>query len=334
MRLSVETLKEFAIGRWPEIIATLAPHLSLLIKRGKRHGPCPFCGGKDRARCHNDFAESGGIFCNVCKGGADGFAVLQWANSWTFPESLRAVTNYLGLVESAMPTLRYQTPQLPSQKDWKRERKQLGRIWAESQPGARRLRQYFEFRGLCVMPPDTLRLHPSLEYWNNGKSYGKFPCMVAMITRGGELVGIHRTFLDSDGPGKAPVLKSKRSNKCVDTISGGAIQLYAPELNQPLALAEGIESALAVHEITGLPAWSCINSTMLGKAQLPDSINCIIIGADKDRSRAGQKSADNLARRLVDEGREVKISLPPMSIPAGSKSVDWLDYHVQEVPHA
>ena len=157
--------------------------------------------------------------------------------------------------------------------------------------------------------------------------------MVAMITRGGDLVGIHRTFLDSDGPGKAPVPKPKRSNKCVDTISGGAIQLYERKLNQPLALTEGIESALAVYEMTGLPVWSCINSTMLGKAQLPDSILSIIIGADKDRSGAGQASAEKLARRLVDDGREVKISLPPMLIPEGSGGVDWLDHLNEEVTH-
>ena len=74
----IETIKTHAFGRWPEILLNLAPHLEPMVSRDRKHGPCPLCGGKDRARCHNDFSESGGVFCNQCGGGADGIAVLQW----------------------------------------------------------------------------------------------------------------------------------------------------------------------------------------------------------------------------------------------------------------
>jgi hypothetical protein len=196
-----------------------------------------------------------------------------------------------------------------------------------------RLNEYLEYRGLPVTPPDALRLHPSLEYWYEGKSYGKFACMVARIIKEGELVGIHRTFLDPDGPGKAPVMKPKLSKKCADTMSGGSIRLFEPEADKPLVLCEGIESSLAVYEITGFPVWSCINSTMLEIVVLPDNVKSIIIGADKDRSEAGQASAEKLGRRFAGTGWDVKISLPPMPIPEGASGVDWLDYLNKEVAH-
>ena len=95
-KLTISTIKSHASGKYQEIVLSLAPHLAPMIERGNLHGPCPLCGGKDRARCHNDFNETGGMLCNQCGGGADIFAVLQWANGWTFPESINAVGGFLG----------------------------------------------------------------------------------------------------------------------------------------------------------------------------------------------------------------------------------------------
>jgi hypothetical protein len=72
---------------------------------------------------------------------------------------------------------------------------------------------------------------------------------------------------------------------------------------------------------------------MLEKVVLPDNVKSIYIAADKDRSEAGKASAEKLSRRLVDEGRTVQISLPPIDIQEGQKSVDWLDFYTQEVAH-
>ena len=104
MSLSVMEVKRKSVGRWEQIILEHAPHLKDIITRGKKHGPCPLCGGKDRARCHNDFKTTGGVFCNQCGGGSDGIAVLKWANSWTFLEALKAVgEDTLGIKELPSP---------------------------------------------------------------------------------------------------------------------------------------------------------------------------------------------------------------------------------------
>jgi hypothetical protein len=70
---------------------------------------------------------------------------------------------------------------------------------------------------------------------------------------------------------------------------------------------------------------------MLEIVVLPDNVKSIIIGADKDRSGAGQASAEKLGRRFAGTGWDVKISLPPMPIPEGASGVDWFDYLNKEV---
>lgn len=338
--MNAETIKDFCSGRWPEIICSLATHLTDMIERGKKHGFCPMCGGKDRSRCHNDFQETGGIFCNVCKGGADGFAVLQWANGWTFPEALEAVKSYLGLGNGQNPIVRSVTPKVKQEpvKDWDKEKKILQSVWGSSKPDTGRIAEYLGYRGLgCrdlpISVPDTLRLHPSLNYYHQGET-ASYPCMVAEIILDGQRVGLHRTWLDPDASGKAPCSKPRKAWKCVESMTGGAIRLYSAEEGKPLAIAEGIETSLAVRQLTGLPTWSAINSTMMAKVLLPENIKSVIICADLDKSGAGQRAADKLAERLINEDRQVKISYPPIPIPENSKGVDWQDYlNSKEITH-
>ena len=144
---------------------------------------------------------------------------------------------------------------------------------------------------------------------------------------------MHRTYLDDEGSGKANVLSPKKSQKCDDSLNGGAIKLFDLETDQPLVLCEGIETGLAVHEYSGWPVWPCVNRILLEKVELPERVKSVVICGDKDKSGDGQESADKLAQRLANDGREVKISLPPIGIPENSTSVDWLDFLTQEVTH-
>ena len=330
----VESLKAQSVGRWLGIIAHLAPQLTLACQSPGQHVKCPCHGEQDGFRLFENASETGGGYCNQTGAYPDGLAVLMWTNGWTFPEALEAVANYFGLTANTLPTIHKHTLKPHPKKNWSRERKQLGQAWSESQPGAKRVREYFEHRGLYLSLPDTLRFHPRLPYYHNDGEVTHHPAMLAQIIRGDEVVGIHRTYLDSDGPGKASVPSPKKIIKCADTISGGSIRLFEPEPDNPLVLCEGIETALAIRDYSDWPVWSCVNSTMLEKVELPDSIKSVYIGADKDLSGDGQESAAKLAQCLVNEGREVKISLPLMEIPEGSNSVDWLDYLNKEVTYA
>lgn len=94
-RYNIDTVKQAASGRWPEIFAALTS-TTFDIFDGRHHA-CPKCGGKDRFRFLDD--EAGACLCNQCfstKNG-DGFAVLQWLTGNDFKWSLEAVAGHLGI---------------------------------------------------------------------------------------------------------------------------------------------------------------------------------------------------------------------------------------------
>jgi phage/plasmid primase-like uncharacterized protein len=102
---------------------------------------------------------------------------------------------------------------------------------------------------------------------------------------------------------------------------GGAIRLYPLEEGQPLALAEGIETALAVREATGFPVWATIAALFMKEVIVPPEVEQVLIAADHDR--AGIDAAHALARKLLKEGRRVRVAVPP------EEGDDWLDVLVR-----
>jgi len=324
MKISVQAIKDLAAGLWLEIICSLAPHLLYMIEHDRGHGPCPNCGGRDRARCYSDFETTGSIFCNNLVNGTDGFGALMDGNDWTFPEALGAVKSYLGLDNGQVPILA---------RKWDGQRHRMQAVWGKAAQDTGRIAEYFKHCGISIPVPNTLRLHPRLYRYEVG-STDSYPAMLAEIIRDGQRVGLHQTWLDRNGSGKAPCSQPHKAWKCCESMTGGSIQLYPVEGDKPLALTEGLETALAVRELTGYPVWSCVNPRMLATVRLPESIKSVIICADKYKSNAGEIVAEKLAQRLIDEGRKVEISLPPLEIPDGAKSVYWSDYlNSKEVAH-
>ena len=69
-----------------------------------------------------------------------------------------------------------------------------------------------------------------------------------------------------------------------------------------LAICEGIEDALSIHEATGLGAWATGTASRLPAVAdaVPDYTDCVTIFADADK--AGQENAAKLAARLNARG--------------------------------
>ncbi|MCH7501013.1 MAG: toprim domain-containing protein [Nitrospinae bacterium] len=327
---SIEEIKGYASGKWLEIIRSLAPELSEACDRPGQHVKCSCHGSHDGFRMYPDAAQTGGGYCNLEGGFADGISLLMWANRWDFKQTVEAIESHLGIADGHIPQAEpIQKPEPKPEKDWSIERQRLQAIWDATEPDNGRIVEYFQHRGLDIEVPLGLRLHPSLGYYHQGPPV-KYPAMIARIQRDDETVGLHLTYLDVDGPGKAPVSQPRKIRKCVENISGGAIRLFEPVSNMPLALTEGIESALAVRDISGFPVWACGNSSLLSKVIIPENVRSIYVGADNDQSEAGKRAAQKLAQRLWDEsGRGAIISFPPIPIPDGESSVDWLDYVAQ-----
>jgi phage/plasmid primase-like uncharacterized protein len=140
--------------------------------------------------------------------------------------------------------------------------------------------------------------------------------MVARVEGPGGLLGLHLTILEPDGRGRKGKKLAGGSKP-----KGGAIRLFPLEEGKPLALAEGIETALAVREATGWPVWATIAALFMKEVVLPGEAKEVVIAADHDR--AGVGAARALARKLLREGREVRLAVPP------EEGEDWLDVLVR-----
>jgi phage/plasmid primase-like uncharacterized protein len=138
------------------------------------------------------------------------------------------------------------------------------------------------------------------------------PVVVARVEGPGGLLGLHLTTLEPDGRGRKEKRLAKGSRP-----KGGAIRLYPLEAGKPLALAEGVETALAVREATGWPVWAAIAAPFMKEVVVPGEAKEVVVAADHDR--AGLEAAHALARKLIGEGRKVRLAVPP------EEGADWLD---------
>lgn len=307
-------------GRWLDIFHTLAPELSDACLRIGRHVPCPVHGGKDGFRLFEDAEETGGGICNTCNGGEampTGWKVLEWINGWDKDTAMMEVADFLSV--SGYKDVRLRRPQKKNNSNWQPKKLRDKEIWNEASASSRLLTSYLNSRGLS-QPCSALRLHPSLDYYENGNRIGDFPTMLAKVQDlNGNDVCLLRTYLDLNGQGKAEVKAPKKLTSPEEprTVTGAAIRLM--EATDTIALAEGIETALAVHESTGVPVWATVSAHGMESVQLPLDIRTVEIWADNDLSGVGQKAAEKAAERFLKEGREVYILIPPM------EDSDWLD---------
>ncbi len=327
--ISIDVVKEAARDRWPGILqaAGIDPkHLR------NKHGACPVCGGKDRFR-FTDKDGRGCYVCNKCRPeGGDGFHLLESFRGCSFIEAVRFVADYLGgaAVIATAPSpeelaRRKAREEAEQKRAWLDNRAVNLTVWRQAHPvmPGSPVGLYLRNRGLTLSEyPQALRFHANLAYWERGEDghpvkLGDYCAMLAAVqSPDDKLVGVHKTFLTAAGK-KAAVPSPKKMSKPSGPLAGAACRLFPA--GESLALAEGIETALAVHCANGLPVWAGLNAYGLSQAILPPEVREVFIYADHDANGTGQAAAQTLARRLTGEGRAVRILLP------AKPGWDWLD---------
>ena len=116
---------------------------------------------------------------------------------------------------------------------------------------------------------------------------------------------VHLTRLRPDGSGKADLPNAKIM---LGRGAGGVpIMLAAPNDSLGLAITEGIEDGLSIHEATGLGVWVAGSASRMPALapSVPDYIECVTIIGHNDP--AGTQAAKSLAGRLADRGIAARI---------------------------
>ncbi len=306
-----------AQGQWPEVLSVLGIDKRYLKNK---HGACPVCGGKDRFR-FDDKEGKGTFYCNQC-GAGYGIKLLQNYHQWSFAEAVNQVAKILGIQTqgknynvSHRITQPYEQNGLNTE-ELKRRRDTLIYTWLQTQliSTGDPVDCYLKSRGISLkQSPSSLRYHPNLPYYDQTGLLGHFPAMIALVrNQNNKMATLHRTYLGKAC--KADVPKPKKLMPAIQPKAsvGAAIKLYPP-VNGKIVLAEGIETALAIHVATKLPVWATISAVGLEQVILPSTITEIIIAIDNDESHCGQNAANKLATRLLIEGRKVKRIMPENS---------------------
>lgn len=265
-------------------------------------GPCPLCGGKDRFRF--DDKGKGMYYCNQC-GPGDGPMLIQKFTGMTMSEVLRRVEQLAGRVDNEP---------FEQEVDVEKRRRNLNRIWqAARRPGI--AKQYLEARGLRPELLDDLKtIRGTGELWDR-ESNTRMSGVVSLVQdKKGRAVTLHRIFI---GYGK----RWKKLMPPLGTITGAAIRLGEP--HDWLSVCEGVESGLAIRQMTEGPVWCGISAHGMETMELPNGLTRLDIWADSDDSFTGQKAAYTLANRYWRGNRSCQVSVIRPSV-RGNDPLDLL----------
>lgn len=287
-----------ARGKWRGILMALGIQDRFL---SGKHGPCPFCEGRDRYRWDND-KGNGTFICSHC-GAGDGFEILKRLKGWDFKTCAQEVDKIVGGV-SAEPIRK------PIDDQTRRDR--LNSLWTASQAlnGTDPASVYLASRGV-PHSASCLRFHASCPK-PHGEGFG--PAMLALVHGvEGNPVTIHRTFLATPQDGKR-----QRALMPGELPDGCAVRLFPSGAH--LGIAEGIETAIAAAKRFGIPVWAAINATMLAKWVVPHGVEQVTVFGDCDPAYGGQAAAYALAHRLAARHRiAVDVRIPQET------GKDWAD---------
>lgn len=260
----------------------------------------------------------------------DGIAGGIWGNwktgetgTWTAKDAAR-------MTSSEQATHRARIEQARRERDaeqrqqWAKNRERNQSLWESAVPltASDPVALYLARRGLPMPTAPALRYSPDQPYYEGGQLVGRFPAMLGALTdAGGCLVTVHRTFLTADGR-KAAVPTPRKLMPASAPMAGASIKLGDPmpyKSGLALGIAEGIETALSVGVLYGLPCWSAVSAGGMEKAHIPAGVTSLFVMGDHDRSGVGQKAAESLARRAAALGITARACIPA---PPGH---DWND---------
>lgn len=282
------------------------------------HAPSPGHSPRDRGMTLRLRSDGRGVLVNTFNG--------DWRHALRHVEGeLRSRGFVSADVRAPTPAERKAWAQAAAKAKVERETRQLTRAQALAcegtapEPGGP-VRAYLAARGL---PTSTVAQAVNAgAIWEYRDEF-KRPAMLAIAHEvGGRLRGVQLTKLKADGSAKRG---SAIDRLTFGPFSGAACRLFKAS-GDTLAIAEGVETALAFYALRGVPAWAAFGSRNLAAFEPPRSVRTLIIAADGDKADPerpgdfkGMDAADALFNRLRSRLRVIIAAAPP--------DLDWLDVH-------
>ena len=220
---------------------------------------------------------------------------IRWAKDW-----LGLGNKFLGDSLRSRPPKRPPPTGLPDKARAKRLAV-AAEIWRETVPAVGTPGEiYLHGRAITTPIPNVLRF----AYLKHPATGLTFPTLVAKLQGpDGRGTGIHRTFLGACGKAKAGVSTPKMAK---GILAGSAVRLA--EAGQELGIAEGIEDALSVIQLYGVPTWAACGGANMSNVALPDIVESVTIFGDN--GEAGHALADRAAEAFHKQGRKVQLAYP------------------------
>ncbi|WP_064696202.1 DUF7146 domain-containing protein [Rhizobium aegyptiacum] len=178
------------------------------------------------------------------------------------------------------------------------------RLFRMTQPLAETLADAY-LRGRGILRASThaaLRFHPSCYYRDLVTARAtSYPALIAAVTDpAGAITGVHRSWLDPDGAGKAKVDDPRRA---LGGLLGNGVRFRFP-VNAPvpvMAAGEGLETMLSLsHVMPSMPMVAALTANHLAAFRFPPGCRRIYIAADADA--AGRHGIEGLSRRAQECG--------------------------------
>jgi putative DNA primase/helicase len=289
--------------------------------RVERVGPCPICGGTDRFSI-NTLKR---VFnCRGCGKGGDVIDLVRHIDCCDFLSAVETLTgekrpdgNGGDQIDPARARAEQREHHAPGQEQrW---------LYRTSEPAAGSLveRYLCECRRITVPPPATVRFLPA-------HAPSQHPAMLVPYGIPSEpepstlaitepvITAVHLTLLKPDGTGKADTAPNKIT---VGSPAGRPLVLAPLNDLMGLAITEGIEDALTVHEATGLGAWAAGSAGYMPRLvaaiehlagrEYDASPDCITVFVDDDP--AGRRNARGLAAALAKPSARLAAATMPRS---------------------
>lgn len=201
---------------------------------------------------------------------------------------------------------------------YEQNRQRIAQLWSEARPIVEgdAASRYLARHGVHSEWPDTLRLHPALEYWHNdshGRAVcvGSFPALLAALQIDvhphglfkpavRHTVALQRFYLTARGT-PAPVPVFIKATGTDGHIKGAAVRLSAPRVQADgvvLGVAVGVVSALRFSAAVRMPVWAVADAAALAHFRWPREVTHLHVFTDTSEA-AHAVPACELARKAA-----------------------------------